>query len=130
MAYLEELLPEFRKGAKIRCVNWKKDKFLSLKENGSLLDQDGDSSFFYGADLLSNEGEFYKDAEPDWDYIINNQCLCWFWDYDFSYKVLRFLRNIERDLNNSFLDENHSYWKNCRPACRDEVTFYEEKEDE
>ena len=26
MSYLEELLPEFRKGAKIRCSNWEKDK--------------------------------------------------------------------------------------------------------
>lgn len=28
MAYLEELLPEFRKGAKIRCKYWALDMFV------------------------------------------------------------------------------------------------------
>lgn len=28
MAYLEELLPEFRKGAKIRCSDWDKERFI------------------------------------------------------------------------------------------------------
>ena len=66
----------------------------------------------------------------DWQYIIDHKCPCWFWDYDFSYKVMRFLRNIEIDLNRPFLDENHSYWKNCRPVRRDEVTFYEDRKDD
>ena len=28
MSYLEELLPEFRKGAKIRCKYWASDMFV------------------------------------------------------------------------------------------------------
>ena len=31
MSYLEELLPEFRKGAKIRCSDWEKDKYIQKK---------------------------------------------------------------------------------------------------
>ena len=34
MAYLEELLPEFRKGAKIRCDYWDEGKYIQLKEDG------------------------------------------------------------------------------------------------
>lgn len=28
MSYLEELLPEFRKGAKIRCKSWKAGEYI------------------------------------------------------------------------------------------------------
>lgn len=32
MAYLEELLPEFRKGAKIRLNSWPEDKYIKKME--------------------------------------------------------------------------------------------------
>ena len=32
MAYLEELLPEFRKGAKIRLNSWPEDKYIYQKD--------------------------------------------------------------------------------------------------
>lgn len=128
MSYLEKLLPEFRKGAKIRCINWKKDKFLSLKENGSLLDQDGNNSFFYGADFLFNDWEFYKDQEPDWDYIINNKCPCWFWDDEKNNRKIGILTKYDgEDTLIPYFDQNIRWYKNCRPVSRDEVTFYEDK---
>lgn len=34
MAYLEELLPEFRKGAKIRINGWAKDEYIYLGKMG------------------------------------------------------------------------------------------------
>lgn len=40
MAYLEELLPEFRKGAKIRMNNWPKSFYYELR-NEKVYNQDG-----------------------------------------------------------------------------------------
>lgn len=92
-------------------------------------DEYGDVYFIEPNEITADDWELYE--EPiDWQYIIDHKCPCWFWDYDFSYKVMRFLRNIEIDLNRPFLDENHSYWKNCRPVRRDEVTFYEDRKDD
>ena len=40
MAYLEELLPEFRKGAKIRSHMWSKKAYIHFKD-GKKLDEAG-----------------------------------------------------------------------------------------
>lgn len=128
MSYLEELLPEFKKGAKIRRKDWRDGKYIKLS-GVYAKDEYGDVYFIEPNEITANDWELYE--EPiDWQYIIDHKCPCWFWDYDFSYKVMRFLRNIEIDLNRPFLDENHSYWKNCRPVRRDEVTFYEDRKDD
>ena len=37
MSYLEELLPEFRKGAKIRLSSWSKDKFIVMRDKDIVL---------------------------------------------------------------------------------------------
>ena len=42
MSYLEELLPEFRKGAKIRCYYWDEGKYIQLKEDGYIYDDEDD----------------------------------------------------------------------------------------
>ena len=42
MAYLEELLPEFRKGVKIRCDYWDEGKYIQLKEDGYIYDDEDD----------------------------------------------------------------------------------------
>ena len=128
MAYLEELLPEFRKGAKIRCSNWEKDKYIQKK--GSLVATDNDILCDLSAsDIFSNRWEFYR--EPiDWDYIIKNKCLCWFWDDDESEKIVGILINVEKDEYTPFLLYGEYYFEHCRPVRRDEVTFYEDKKDE
>lgn len=100
MAYLEELLPEFRKGAKIRLNSWPEDKYIYQKD-GEIKENRG-GCFYFGYNYMNCDGwELYQ--EPiDWDYIIKNKCLCWFWDDG----------------------------RKCRPVRRDEVTFYESGEDE
>lgn len=80
MSYLEELLPEFRKGAKIRKKKWGKSDYLYCKD-GIVYDRSNQTVYNLCTESLSYDGwEFYKDPEPDWQYIIDNKCLCWFWD--------------------------------------------------
>lgn len=128
MAYLEELLPEFRKGAKIRCSNWEKDKYIQKK--GSLVATDNDILCDLSAsDIFSNRWEFYR--EPiDWDYIIKNKCLCWFWDTDESNKRAGILKIISENINVLYWNNYDQQWLNCRPVRRDEVTFYEDRNDD
>lgn len=128
MSYLEELLPEFRKGAKIRCSNWEKDKYIQKK--GGLVATDNDILCDLSAsDIFSNRWELYR--EPiDWDYIIKNKCLCWFWDDDESEKIVGILINVEKDEYTPFLLYGEYYFEHCRPVRRDEVTFYEDRNDD
>lgn len=134
MSYLEELLPEFRKGAKIRCSDWEKDKYIQKK--GGLVATDNDILCDLSAsDIFSNRWELYR--EPiDWDYIIKNKCLCLFWDYNESKKHIGILKSINKYETYKFsivTPDNYVSdisFVNCRPIRRDEVTFYEDKEDE
>lgn len=128
MSYLEELLPEFRKGAKIRCSNWEKDKYIQKK--GCLVATDNDILCDLSAsDIFSNRWELYR--EPiDWDYIIKNKCLCWFWDTDESNKRAGILKIISENINVLYLNNYDQQWFNCRPVRRDEVAFYEDKKDD
>lgn len=128
MAYLEELLPEFRKGAKIRCSNWEKDKYIQKK--GSLVATDNDILCDLSAsDIFSNRWEFYR--EPiDWDYIIDHKCLCWFYDADESNKRAGILKIISENINVLYWNNYDQQWFNCRPVRRDEVNFYEDRKDD
>lgn len=128
MSYLEELLPEFRNGAKIRCSNWEKDKYIQKK--GSLVATDNDILCDLSAsDIFSNRWEFYR--EPiDWQYIIDHKCLCWFWDADESNKRAGILKIISENINVLYWNNYDQQWLNCRPVRRDEVAFYEDKKDE
>lgn len=121
MSYLEELLPEFRKGAKIRCKYWAPDMFIQ-----NIDDDDIDIE-----DLPRDDWEFYQ--EPiDWQYIIDHKCLCWFWDGHFTSACIGVLREYDKKYELGFVwtDEsgNSSQYRNCRPVRRDEITFYEDKE--
>lgn len=130
MSYLEELMPEFRKGAKIRMKDWPKPFYYEMR-NRKVYNQDGHrvKNFSHQA-LFKNVWEFYKDPDPDWQYIIKNKCLCWFWDDDESEKIVGILINVEKDEYTPFLLYGEYYFEHCRPIRRDEVTFYEDKEDE
>lgn len=119
MSYLEELLPEFRKGAKIRRKHWALNAFIQ-----NIDDDDIDIK-----DLYRDDWELYQ--EPiNWDYIIKNKCLCWFWDDDESEKTVSILINAEKDEYTPFLLYDECYFEHCRPVRRDEVNFYEDKRDE
>lgn len=128
MSYLEELLPEFRKGAKIRCSDWEKDKYIQKK--GGLVATDNDFLCSLSvSDIFSNRWELYQ--EPiDWQYIIKNKCLCWFYDADESNKRAGILKIISENINVLYWNNYDQQWLNCRPVRRDEVNFYEDKKDE
>ena len=136
MAYLEELLPEFRKGAKIRCTDWESYCFVYCK-NGMVYDQNQQvMPRLTFPHVVSDNWELYQEPEPDWDYIIKNKCLCWFWDEgEEGNKIAGILRRIQKDSPIPFITDTGEYdyttgYANCRPVRRDEVTFYEDKKDE
>lgn len=133
MAYLEKLLPEFRKGAKIRSSMWSKKAFIHLKD-GKILDESGLPYTILAIAFHINDWELYQ--EPiDWDYIIKNKCLCWFWDHSEERKKTGLLaRLISQDEyrfeKGGYNGEPSIPYMNCRPVRRDEVTFYEDNKDE
>ena len=135
MAYLEELLPEFRKGAKIRCDYWDEGKYIQLKEDGYIYDDKDDRMELSSLTIFGKSWELYKEPELDWDYIIKNKCLCWFWDeHDEEMKKAGILAYYDYH-NNLFKryigDKCAVHWfDHCRPVRKDEVTFYEDKKDE
>lgn len=135
MAYLEELLPEFRKGAKIRRTGVPQPAnakgYIFYKE-GKIYNEfgrecDPDLGFW----LSKNDWEFYQEPEPDWQYIIDHRCLCWFWDEE-DLKCLglliRFPEKKDQFQYKTNIHKGVKYFKYCRPVRRDEVTFYDEKE--
>lgn len=125
MAYLEKLLPEFRNGAKIRRKDWDKDFYIYMRDGFIYTKRGGLFKFEY-EEFNTKDWEFYQ-KPIDWDYIIKNKCLCYFWGGLGKIKYLNYLQAKEE---HTFRDELGSCWDNCRPVRRDEVTFYEEKEDE
>ncbi|MCM1497326.1 MAG: hypothetical protein NC124_02560 [Clostridium sp.] len=134
MSYLEELLPEFRKGAKIRKSFWLKNDYIVIDEEClSAKNKKGEDYIFHTSDLLEDEWELYQ--EPiDWGYVIKNKCLCWFWDSDrkdeSSMGVLCEFSLIGKPFFRMLRGEFYVDFENCRPVRRDEVTFYEDREDE
>lgn len=129
MSYLEELLPEFRKGAKIRCKSWKAGEYIYIDKKGSVMTEKGNVYILDHVDFDSEYWELYQ--EPiDWDYIIKNKCLCWFWDNQEDDGVCGFLTEVYEKSREKFVFFDRSRWLNCRPVRKDEVTFYEDRKDE
>ena len=120
MSYLEELLPEFRKGAKIRCKYWAPDMFIQ-----NIDDDDIDIE-----DLSRDDWEFYQDP-IDWQYIIDHKCLCWFWDNKGDEKQIGYLVGInDKRFYLEAPEDCFNSYTYCRPVRKNEVTFYEDKKDE
>ena len=133
MAYLEELLPEFRKGAKIRCSSWDNGEYVYLYENGIVYDERNKLFDFTNEELFS-EWELYQDP-IDWDYIIKNKCLCWFWCKGEEEKKVAGLLTTYDSYNSQFgrykgKNVAVTWFDHCRPVRRDEVIFYEDKKDD
>lgn len=129
MSYLEELLPEFRKGAKIRLSFWDKDAYIFIN-CGLCKDYNGDLFDFNVDDFFRGNWELYK--EPiDYEYIIKNKCLCWFSDEDIEEPNFadRLLAVVENESGVKYKTEGKVTFAYCRPVRRDEVTFYEDKKD-
>ena len=134
MSYLEELLPEFRKGVKIRRSNWPEGHLVKLDTSKKFtVDNNGKIYTIYAEELLADNWEFYQEPEPDWDYIIKSKSLCWFWDYKEESNVIGFLGKINDNDNFRFIriiEGCRLNYRHCRPVRRDEVTFYEDRKDE
>lgn len=125
MSYLEELLPEFRKGAKIRRKCWSKEYYLYYKD-GLIYNQDNRITHSFSPDsLLWDEWEFADVPEPDWQYIINHACICYFWDNGCT----KCLGRLTNRMDGLFYRDNDVHYDNCCPARRDEVFFYEDERD-
>ena len=84
MAYLEELLPEFRNGAKIRRKSWPENLCISLRGSSGI------NIAFY--DVEADDWEKVPDKSIDWNYIIKNKCLCWFIRITSTLRMIR-MRN-------------------------------------
>lgn len=129
MSYLEELLPEFRKGAKIRSVEWSKGKYIHIPNPklGDVLDETGKVITIPFRYIIENFWEFYKEPELDWDSIIKNKCPCWFWDADFKDRVLGLLYSIDQaNTKFPYYRGHNDWWCHCQPVNKDEVTFFSE----
>lgn len=134
MSHLEEVLSEFRKGAKIRATHWDKNSYIEIK-NGEIVDCKGnDVGHLAFYKVMDNDWEFYREPEPDWDYIIKNKCLCWFWCEGEEERRIAGLLSYYDSYENQFArykgkDVAVTYFDHCRPVRRDEVTFYEDRKD-
>ena len=113
MAYLEELLPEFRKGAKIRSHMWSKKAYIHFKD-GKILDESGLPYTIPAIAFHINDWELYKEPEEEETKVAGLLA-----DYDSSEVIFSRYRG-----KNSVTHYDH-----CRPVQRDEVTFYEDKKD-
>lgn len=124
MAYLEELLSEFRKGAKIKRKCW-------VNHTRGIGYEDVKNSFFNLEELCADDWELVENEPINWDYIIANKYLCWFWDRDEYCKIASTLLEVVKNnpeypfYTRSSCGTPSSY-KNCRPVRKDEITIYEE----
>lgn len=76
--------------------------------------------------LSKNDWELYE--EPiDWQYIIDHECLCWFWEDSKQDKLAQNLNSVDSNSPFMFVDSRNVAYKHCRPVRKDEVTFYEDQ---
>lgn len=116
----EKILPAFREGAKIKKDYWDENSYIFCK-NEDFFDEKGERVRLSTEALLYSGWEFYQE-KIDWDYIIKNKCLCWFWDGDGSQTI----NKLQCVGEGEFYDDCCRTWENCRPVNKDEVTFYED----
>lgn len=129
MSYLEELLPEFRKGAKIRRRIWDdKELFVKINEAGEPVLNNG-NKFEFCRNIICSDWEFYQEA-IDWDYIIKNKCLCWFWDDVDNLEESSYGYLIRHNKYTKCFYDGKKWYYHCRPVLKDELNLYEERNDE
>lgn len=130
MSNLTELLPAFIEGEKIRKKYWSKEQYLFFKDDNIMTNNEVCVSF--NSSDFADDWEFYKEPAIDWNYIIKNKCLCWFWDDDDTNGVMAILVSVYKDSSYRYYCRDlagcGSSRKHCRPVRRDEVAFYEDEE--
>lgn len=98
-------------------------------KDGKILDESGLPYTILAIAFRINDWELYQ--EPiDWDYITKNKCLCWFWDNDDKYKSIEKLACINDKADYPFENIRGAMYRHCHPVFKDEVTFYEDKNNE
>lgn len=98
-------------------------------KDGTIVDQNKQPYNLNLVDLKCAEWELYQ--EPiDWDYIIKNKCLCWFWDDNVNHKRIYKLAGINKKAAYPFENTTGGVYRHCRPVRKDEVSFYEDKNNE
>ena len=130
MSYLEELLPEFRKGARIRKNFWDEGSYIYYSD-GHIFNEWNKEVGLTAGEMTRGYWELYKAPGLDWQYIIDHKCLCWFWERDDAkqIKYLTAYRPEEKYPFVGYLDVfGYCTYSSCRPVRRDEVTFYEDRE--
>lgn len=82
-------------------------------------------------DVNADDWELVLDNHIDWDYVVKNKCLCWFSDEDIEEPNFadRLLAIVENESGVKYMTEGKVTFVYCRPVCKDEVTFYEDKRD-
>lgn len=130
MSYLEELLPEFRKGAKITNRSRDKSFFVQMRKDNGIVNSYGEHYSFDFSDFMSDGWELYQES-IDWQYIIDHKCLCLFWNGDDRNKgVIDYLVTVSNESYELYENTVGIRWSKCHPVCKDEVTFYEDKRDD
>ena len=131
----EEVFPAFKEGKKIRRKVWFEKQFI-YREGLSVYREDGGYYHVMSCDqLLRDDWEIIEEPEPDWDYIIKNKCLCWFWDDDDDDVTrIKYLTSYRKNKRYPFVgystSERPCPYEHCRPVRKNELNFYEDKEDE
>lgn len=98
-------------------------------KDGKILDESGLPYTIPAIAFHINDWELYQ--EPiDWDYIIKNKCLCWFWDDNVNHKRIYKLAGINKKAAYPFENTTGGVSRHCQPVRKDEVTFYEDKRDD
>lgn len=120
----EKILPAFREGAKIKKDYWDENSYIFCK-NEDFFDEKGERVRLSTEALLYSGWEFYQE-KIDWDYIIKNKCLCWFWDDVDSLEESSYGYLTYHNKNILYCYNGKKWYKNCRPVRKDEVTFYED----
>ena len=131
MANLEEILPHFREGMKIRRSDWGKFCYIEYK-NGEILTAMGNPYRFNKVDIESENWSEYilpEQEEYNWEDVIEGNYLCWFWDTcgDDYRKIASTLVSVDQHAQCKFMSNIGTPWKYCRPVSKDEIRLMRKK---
>ncbi len=126
----EDVLPALKEGKKVRRSLWPKDEYI-FRVNNLVCNEKND--YWCPADfdnILRDDWEIIEEPEPDWEYIIKNKCLCWFWDDDDDVPRIKYLTSYRKNKRYPFVGYSKSDrpcpYTHCRPVRKNELNFYED----